>query len=309
MGVALDVTERHAAEQALRESEARFRALIENSIDVTAVLAADAAIRYVSPSVERVLGYPLAELVGLNIFDLVHPDDAPALAEIFRISTGAPGAATTEAFRARHRDGSWRLMEAVWLNLLADPAVRGMVVTLRDISERRALEERLNQSERLEAIGQLAGGIAHDFNNILLVIRGYSTVLRSTLDDPQQVADVDEITRAADRAATLTRQLLAFGRRQVLQPRRLLVRDVVRDMKALLERAVPENIALRLELSGSGAPVVADANQIEQLRAQPRRQLSRRDARRRHHRRLRRPRRSRRTWTTPSRPRSSPART
>ena len=265
IGVALDVTERRAAERALIESEARFRALIENSLDLTTILLADGTIRYASPSAERVLGYAPESLIGRNAFDLVHEDDLATLSAIFRGATATPGATASEAFRYRHNDGGWRLMEAVGLNLLADPAVRGVVVTARDITARRALEERLSQSERLEAIGQLAGGVAHDFNNVLLVVRGYSTVLRQGLTDPQQIADVDEISKAADRAANLTRQLLAFGRRQVLQPRVLSVPDAVRDVESLLRHAVPERIRLVLELDEEMPRVVADPAQIEQM--------------------------------------------
>ncbi len=106
IGVALDLTERQDAARALRESEARFRALIENSLDVTLLLEADATVRYASPSAERVLGFPPDELVGRSAFDLVHPDDAPALAEIFRLGSGAPGATRTTTYRALHRDGT-----------------------------------------------------------------------------------------------------------------------------------------------------------------------------------------------------------
>lgn len=265
IGVALDVTERRAAEQALRASEARFRALIENSLDVTTVLEADGTIRYASPSSQRVLGYEPSQLVGRNAFELVHTDDTPEVAEIFRRSMQVAGTTQTTTYRALHEDGSWRLMEAVGLNLLSDPAVHGVVVTARDVTARRALEERLRQAERLEAIGQLAGGIAHDFNNILLVIRGYSTVLRSELVEPQQIEDVDEITKAADRAADLTRQLLAFGRRQVSQPRRVSVSDVVRDLESLLRRVVSEEIELALELDDAAPAIVADPAQIEQV--------------------------------------------
>jgi PAS domain S-box-containing protein len=200
---------------ALRASDARFRALLENSIDVTGILDADLRMQYVSPSVKRILGYTVDELVGETSPEFIHPDDAGILDELFA-RTEDDERVVTQQFRARHKDGSWRLMEAVGLNLLADPDVHGMVVTARDVTARRGLEERLRQSERLDAIGQLAGGVAHDFNNVLLVIRGYSSVLRATLDDPQQIADIDEIANAADRATQLTRQLLAFGRRQVL---------------------------------------------------------------------------------------------
>jgi two-component system cell cycle sensor histidine kinase/response regulator CckA len=247
---------------ALQGSEARFRALIENSIDVTGILDADMRMQYVSPSVTRILGYSVDELVGSTSIEFIHPDDGPILEELFT-RTLDDERVVTQQFRARHKDGSWRLMEAVGLNLLDDPAVRGMVVTARDVTARRGLEERLRQSERLEAIGQLAGGVAHDFNNVLLVIRGYSSVLRATLSEPQQIADVDEIANAADRATQLTRQLLAFGRRQVLEPHMLNLDDVVLSMQKLLRRTMPADIEIDVELADGVTPVVADPAQLE----------------------------------------------
>ena len=247
---------------ALRDSEARFRALIENSIDVTGILDADLRMQYISPSVTRILGYSVDEFVGSTSLEFIHPDDGAILEELFT-RTIDDQRVVTQQFRARHKDGSWRLMEAVGLNLLDDPAVRGMVVTARDVTARRGLEERLRQSERLEAIGQLTGGVAHDFNNVLLVIRGYSSVLRTTLSDPQQIADVDEIANAADRAAQLTRQLLAFGRRQVLEPHMLNLDDVVLGMQKLLRRTMPADIEIDVELTDGVTPVVADPAQLE----------------------------------------------
>src|SRR4029077_5436873 len=121
----------------------------------------------------------------------------------------------------------------------------------------------LRQSERLDAIGQLAGGVAHDFNNVLLVIRGYRSVLRATLGDPPQIADIDEIANAADRATQLTRQLLAFGRRQVLEPHVLNLDDVVLDSQTLLRRTMPADIEIDGELTEGVTPVVADPAQLE----------------------------------------------
>ncbi len=254
-----------AAERALRESEARFRALIENSLDITSIVDASQRVRYVSPSIERILGYAPAQVVGTEALTFVHPEDLVSIAQVFESAAAEGSVMQTDEFRVRHSDGTWRLMEAVGLNLLDDPAVRGMVITSRDVTARRALESRLVQAERLEAIGQLAGGVAHDFNNVLLVIRGYSSVLRSSLDDPQQIADVEEITRAADRAAELTRQLLAFGRRQALQPRLVNIVDVVRDLESLLRRSVREDIHFDLELAEGTPPVLADPAQVEQV--------------------------------------------
>jgi two-component system, cell cycle sensor histidine kinase and response regulator CckA len=259
--------ERRVAEldEALRKSEARFRALIEHSVDVTAIVDAESRVRYVSPSVTGVLGYAPDELVGETSLDFVHPDDRAALEQLFQPRKDGALGVETEEFRARHRDGGWRLMEARGLNLLDDPAVEGMVMTARDVTERRALDERLRQVQQLEAVGQLAGGIAHDFNNVLLVIRGYASVLRGALEDPQQIEDIDEITRAADRAAELTRQLLAFGRRRVAQPRMLGLGEAMSGIERLLRRTLPENIELVVNLPLGVAPVYADPAQIEEM--------------------------------------------
>jgi two-component system, cell cycle sensor histidine kinase and response regulator CckA len=246
-------------------TEVRFRALIENSLDIVAILDAETGVKYVSPSVERILGYTVDELVGRMSLDFVHPDDAGVLAEIFERALLEPAVMETGEFRALHKDGTWRLLESVGTNMLDDPAVRGMVVTSRDVTARRALESRLVQAERLEAIGQLAGGVAHDFNNVLLVIRGYSSVLRATLEDDQQLADIDEIAKAADRAAELTRQLLAFGRRQVLQRRLVSLVDVVRGLESLLRRSLREDIAFELDLPDALPPVLTDPAQMEQV--------------------------------------------
>jgi nitrogen-specific signal transduction histidine kinase len=151
------------------------------------------------------------------------------------------------------------------VNLLSDPAVNGLVYTIRDVTSHRELERRVRQAERLEAIGQLAGGISHDFNNVLLVIRGYTSLLRASLQDAALISDVDEIASAAERAAELTRQLLAFSRRQVLQPQLVDLGSVVGGIETLLRRSVSEEIELRLDFAGDLAPVLADPGQMEQV--------------------------------------------
>jgi two-component system, cell cycle sensor histidine kinase and response regulator CckA len=239
------------------ENEARFRALIESSDDVTAIVDAELRVLYVSPSVRRILGYAPDDVVGSASLGFVHPEDAHVVAELFED-------ATARELRVFHADGSLRIMDAVGRNMLDDPAVRGLVVTARDVTARRALEDRLREVARLQAVAELAGGVAHDFNNILLVIRGYSSVLRSALDDPQVVADVDEIASAADRAAELTRRLLAFGRRQVLQPQLLDLVEVVSGIEELLRRTLPPGIELALDLPDGGVEAVADRAQLEE---------------------------------------------
>lgn len=170
-GILLDVTERRQAEEALRQSERHFRSLIENALDTITVLDREGAILYESPSVERVLGYRPDVLVGQNVFGMVHPDDLRRVLEAFGELVERPRSIRSVSLRFRHRDGSWRNLEATGKNLLDDPVVAGVVVNARDVSERRQLEEQLQQAWKMDAIGRLAGGVAHDFNNLLTAIR------------------------------------------------------------------------------------------------------------------------------------------
>jgi two-component system, cell cycle sensor histidine kinase and response regulator CckA len=249
---------------AYEASEARFRTLIENSADITVIIDTEGVMTYASPSLTTVLGYAPADLVGRVGSLFVHPDDE---AEMRNAREGIDDAAplVTPLFRAQHADGSWRWLEAKGIDLRSDPSVKGMVYTVRDCTAQQDLERRVRQSERLEAIGQLAGGISHDFNNVLLVIRGYTSLLRSSLDDPALIADVDEIAAAAERAAELTRQLLAFSRRQVMTPALVDLRDVVRGIQSLLRRSVTEDIEMTFDLENDVAAVLADAGQMEQV--------------------------------------------
>jgi PAS domain S-box-containing protein len=142
-----DITKRKRAEEALRQNEAYFRSLIENALDIIAIVNADGTIRYESLSVERVLGYGPEELNGRNAFEWVHPDDLVRTKQIFSEALQIPGATRSAIFRFRHKDGSWRILEASGQNLLHDPAVDGIIINLRDITERKKAEEKLRESE------------------------------------------------------------------------------------------------------------------------------------------------------------------
>jgi two-component system, cell cycle sensor histidine kinase and response regulator CckA len=169
--------------------------------------------------------------------------------------------------RHRHKDGSWRLLDGVARNLLEDPAVRGIVVNARDVTEQRRLEEEFRQAQKLESIGRLAGGVAHDFNNVLTVILSSAESLKSDLESGTRVdlEYIDEIQAAGKRASDLTRQLLAFARKQVIAPVPLALNTVVQNSEKWLRRILREDINLVVSLQPDLWQVRCDPGQIEQV--------------------------------------------
>ena len=272
-GVVTDVTDRRQAEDALRRSEEYYRSLIENSIDMMAVINADGSVRYVSPAVARVLGYTSEAWNAPDATRIVHPDDARKSRGAFAAVMEAPGASRTVELRLRHADGHWRTVEVTMRNQLDTAGMEGIVINARDITDRRLTESALRESEemlaraqRMEAIGRLAGGVAHDFNNLLTAIQGHAALLLEQTQSGSDIHDdVKEIRDAAARATSLTRQLLAFSRRQVLQPRVIHINSIVQDMDSMLRRMIGENIILQSELAEDLGVVRADPAQVEQI--------------------------------------------
>src|ERR1041385_8787150 len=163
--------ERERMKRDLRERERYFRSLIEQAMDVIVVLDAGGIIRYASPSVLPLLGYGPEELVGRDVFALLHPDDLAETVHVFRDGVATRAGGRLLPLRVRHKDGTYRSLEAIGRYLLDDPVVQGVVINARDVTERRSLERQLLQAQKMEAVGRLAGGIAHDFNNLLTAIR------------------------------------------------------------------------------------------------------------------------------------------
>jgi PAS domain S-box-containing protein len=261
------ITERTAALNALREREEYFRSLIENAADPVLIIDADGKMRYASPAFERVLGYSPDEVMGRSAMEIIHASEIDRAYEVFgRVFDGAGRIVTSEVVM-RHKDDSWRTLVITARNLLNDPAVHGLVVNLRDVTDQKLLAEQLRLSQRLESVGQLAGGIAHDFNNLLTVIKLHGELLADAVAPGGPAADdVAQIRAAADRAAGLTRQLLAFSRRQILQPRVLDLNAVVTSISPMLRRLIDENIEFALLPSlGEKPTVLADPGQLEQV--------------------------------------------
>jgi two-component system, cell cycle sensor histidine kinase and response regulator CckA len=272
-GIAEDVTERKEAQAALVQREAHFRSLIENAQDLITIVDARCVIRYHSPSLERLLGWSAAELDGRLALELAHPDDVDGLRETFAALLARSDATAEREYRVATRDGGWKRLETRARNLLHDPAVGGIVLNSQDVTDRRQAEEglrlseeQLRQSQKMEAVGRLAGGVAHDFNNLLTAIQGNVEML--LLEVPHAGAmrdDLMEIKRASTRAASLTRQLLAFSRKQMLAPKVLDLNAVVREMERMLGRVIGEDVQLVTVLHAVHAAVMADPGQLEQV--------------------------------------------
>ena len=244
----------------------RYQHLVEHAGDLIAVVDPGGSYLYASPSHERIFGTPAGELIGSRSLDRVHPEDRATVEERISDALERPGQPVTVTYRYQHADGSWRQIEAQGVNLLHDPAVGGIVVNSRDVTTQQLLETQLLQSQKMEAVGRLAGGIAHDFNNILTAIKSYSQLAVEELEEDAPLReDVLEIDRAADRAAALTRQLLAFSRQQVLRPRVLDLNETVRGIENMLARLLMTDVSLETHLAPNLGRVAADPGQIEQV--------------------------------------------
>ena len=260
-----DVSERRTAEAALRESEERYRTLVEGVRDIIFALSPEGTIASLNPAFETITGLPREEWVGQPFERLVHPEDLPLALELLgRVVRGELRPASQ--FRVRTAKGDYRVGEFSATPQLHEGRLVGILGIGRDVTERAQLEQQLRQAQKMEAVGRLAGGIAHDFNNILTAITGYADLLLEDLGatDPRR-QDADEIHKAADRAAGLTRQLLAFSRQQVLQPTVLEVNKLVSDLEKMLRRLLGEDVELGTRLAPTTGRVKADPGQLEQV--------------------------------------------
>jgi PAS domain S-box-containing protein len=384
-------TERKRAIEALQRSEEYYRSLIENALDVITVLDPVGVVRYCSPSFDRVLGHPQGALTGANALTLVHPEDHDRFLEMLATGTKNPGAMQSFECRLLHRNGTWRVIEAIGKSFEQETAVNGFVLNSRDIterkraeealrqanetlravietsplaiyaldvegqvkswnsaaerifeyteeevlnrllpivdpedqeqflkrlseavegnllvgheerrykrsggpievsvwnaqlrdatgavtgiveavadnSERKRLEEQFRQAQKMEAVGRLAGGVAHDFNNLLTVITGYCQMLIDRIPPSDPTAeDLHQVLKAADRATTLTKQLLAFSRRQIFQPKVIDLRALVAEMDPILQRLVGEKVKLITTADPNLGRVRVDPGHIEQV--------------------------------------------
>jgi PAS domain S-box-containing protein len=261
-----EIADRRRAEEALRLSEERYRDLFDNAHDLIYTLDLDGRFTSMNRAAERVFGYASGEGPGHTLFEVLTPESATEARRMLEITIGEPSRPSVHELHALSRDGERVVLEvsarAIWRH--GEPiGVQGIA---RDLTERQRLEAQLQQSQKMEAVGRLAGGVAHDFNNMMMVVVGYADIMSRRLADGKPVGpEIDHIKKAADSAASLTRQLLAFSRRQVLQARVLDLNVVVAGIDRMLRRLIPEDIELVTLPGATLGRVEADQGQIEQV--------------------------------------------
>jgi PAS domain S-box-containing protein len=266
-----DITERKQAEEKLRRQLDFTEAITTSMGEGIYALDERGRVTLMNPAAEATLGWTAGELLGQRMHDVVHfryedgthrpKNECPLLGVI---DSGKTIAIDDDVFT--RKDGSIFHVSYTSSPIVSEDRIVGAVLTFRDITERRLLEAQLQQSQKMEAIGQLAGGVAHDFNNLLTAINGYSSLALRRTDAHEPIKGyLEEIKKAGDRAANLTRQLLAFGRKQMLQPIALNLNDVIADINKMLRRLIGEDIRLRAKLDPSLRRIKADPGQIEQV--------------------------------------------
>jgi two-component system cell cycle sensor histidine kinase/response regulator CckA len=259
-----DVTERRRAERQLEDSERRYRLLFENNPEPMWVLDVETlAFLAVNNAAVQRYGYSREEFGRMTLKDIRPADEIPTLQAEVRSSAG--GHHTEGPWRHRKKDGTIITVELVG-HPLDFGGRKARLVLASDITERKRLEEQFHQAQRLESVGRLAGGVAHDFNNLLTVINGYTEMLINDLPRESPIRDsLREVHAAGDRAAALTQQLLAFSRKQLIQPTVLNLNEVVADIQKMLGRLIGEDIHLVSNLAPDLSLVKADAGQLQQI--------------------------------------------
>jgi len=268
-----DVTAQRLAETALRRSEEHFRSLIENALDMIFVLDRDGAIRYASPSVDRVLGYRPAQLVGRSCFTRMHPDDVPAVRAILAGLAPEDAVGPPVQYRVARREGGWRHLEAISRLVTDETGGDEVVVNARDITERmeadearQRLQAQLGQAEKLAAMGNLLAGVAHELNNPLAVVIGHATLMATTSRGTAAETRAIKIQDAAQRCARIVKNFLALARQHEPERSRTDLRQLVRDTLEMMAYPLRvDAVEVALDLADDVPMVAVDPHQIQQV--------------------------------------------
>lgn len=261
--------------EALRKSEIKQKEMISNISDVIAILDRDGTVTYNSPNVERWFGWRPEDLMGTDIWTMIHPDDATFIQKEFSVVLDHDYLSKTMEYRYKCKDGHYKPIELTVVNLTNDSIINGLLINYHDITERKAeeqeklkLQDMLAQTQKIESIGRLAGGVAHDFNNMLSIIMGNAELTLDSIPDSDPLKEnIQEIISAGQRSTSVVRQLLAFARKQTISPIIINLNDIIADILKMLRRLIGEDIYLFWKPSADVWPVKMDPSQIDQLLA------------------------------------------
>lgn len=261
-----DVTIEHRAIDELVQSERRYRELAESAFDVVALFRPDGTLVDINSSWEKISGYSREELVGTRkSLERLTPEMQERARGAAQRALRDPEPPARYELELPDKSGVLHHLEVTCRAICEEGRPPLLQLVGRDVTESRQLAERLQQSQKLEAVGRLAGGIAHDFNSILLVVREACSLLRSRIVDPGALEHLDEIQSEAERGTSLVRHLLAFARREVIEPQIVDVNEIVESLQTMLHRLVGEAIDLHARLDPEPTYVVGDRSQLEQV--------------------------------------------
>ena len=267
IGVVIDISEQATERRRSKEREEYLRALTENVSDVIVILDRGGFVSYVTPSIETMLGYSAERVGGTKFTELIHPDDRAAAERALRqLATSPHAPAAYATYRCREESGAWKWLESVGTNLLNHPQVRGIVLNVRDISERKRLEERSEQLHRLTSLGRLAAQVAHEFNNVLMGVSPFAEAIRRVAgDDPQVERAVDGICSAVARGKRITTDILRFGRPAISTLTTVNVQQVLRQTLNEIRTFVPPNVTVIEDAADEPMFIHADPSQMSQV--------------------------------------------
>jgi len=267
-GIARDVTRREQAFLDVRRSEEYFRSIIENASDIIAIVGRDGRIRYGSPSVERVLGYPRKVLAGIDALDLINPEAAEAAGRFLARQLADSAAIQTMELKARHHDGTWRSLEIVATNLIKNGRTSAVVINARDVTERKLLEAQLVQANRLGGLGRLAATVAHEFNNVLMGMQPFAELMQRQDVTPEIISKgAWHIANSIQRGRRIVLEILRFSQPHVPVPKAVDLGQWWENFAPEAEAVLGNSIAVVSELPASGLYAVADRSQLSQVMA------------------------------------------